>query len=238
MLLFYIRHGDPIYDPDSLTPLGSRQAEAVAKRLARYGLDEIYSSSSTRAVLTATPTCEILKKEPVLLDWCHEHLAWQELVHDSEDGRRNWLFAYPPIARKFVSREFAALGENWADHPMFEGTKVKSGIERIRRETYAFLSGLGYTYDPEKNMYKAENPNDKRIALFAHQGFGLAFLGTVLGIPYPMFSTHFDMSHTGVTVINFDENEGWCIPEILQLSNDSHLYAEGLPTKYGNSIYF
>lgn len=24
MLLFYLRHGDPIYNPDSLTPLGMR----------------------------------------------------------------------------------------------------------------------------------------------------------------------------------------------------------------------
>jgi len=29
MILFYVRHGDPIYDPDSLTPLGKRQAEAL-----------------------------------------------------------------------------------------------------------------------------------------------------------------------------------------------------------------
>ena len=26
MLLFVVRHGDPIYDPDSLTPLGKLQA--------------------------------------------------------------------------------------------------------------------------------------------------------------------------------------------------------------------
>lgn len=38
MLLFYVRHGDPIYNPDSLTPLGERQAEAVAKRLALHGV--------------------------------------------------------------------------------------------------------------------------------------------------------------------------------------------------------
>ena len=56
MLLFYIRHGDPIYMPDSLTPLGKRQAEAVAKRLSRYGLDKIFVSSSTRAIQTAEPT--------------------------------------------------------------------------------------------------------------------------------------------------------------------------------------
>ena len=31
MLLFCVRHGDPIYDQDSLTPLGHRQAQAVSK---------------------------------------------------------------------------------------------------------------------------------------------------------------------------------------------------------------
>ena len=31
MLLLYVRHGDPIYSPDSLTPLGERQAEAVGR---------------------------------------------------------------------------------------------------------------------------------------------------------------------------------------------------------------
>lgn len=39
MILYYIRHADPIYDPDSLTPLGIRQAEALAKRLALYGVE-------------------------------------------------------------------------------------------------------------------------------------------------------------------------------------------------------
>ena len=64
MILYYIRHGDPTYNPDQLTPLGKRQAEAVARRLSQYGLDEIYVSSSNRAQETCRPTCEILKKEP------------------------------------------------------------------------------------------------------------------------------------------------------------------------------
>ena len=41
MLLFLIRHGDPIYEPDQLTALGQRQAEAVGRRLSRYGIDKI-----------------------------------------------------------------------------------------------------------------------------------------------------------------------------------------------------
>ena len=62
MIFYYIRHGDPIYDPDSLTPLGRRQAEAAGKRLSVFGVDKIYASSSTRAIQTSQPTCEMLKK--------------------------------------------------------------------------------------------------------------------------------------------------------------------------------
>ncbi len=52
MLLYYIRHGDPIYAPDSLPPLGERRAEAVGRRLAVYGPDAVYTSPSNRARLT------------------------------------------------------------------------------------------------------------------------------------------------------------------------------------------
>jgi probable phosphoglycerate mutase len=48
MILYYIRHGDPIYNPDSLTPRGHRQAEALAKRFGVYGLDRIFTSDSMR----------------------------------------------------------------------------------------------------------------------------------------------------------------------------------------------
>lgn len=87
MLLLYVRHGDPIYNPDSLTPLGRRQAEAVAHRLALYGVNKIYSSTSVRARETAQPTCEILKMDPVLLDFCHENHAWADLALDEENGQ-------------------------------------------------------------------------------------------------------------------------------------------------------
>ena len=63
MLFFYIRHGEPIYTPDSLTPLGEKQAQAVAKRLSVYGVDKVFSSTSNRAIMTAQPTCEILGKK-------------------------------------------------------------------------------------------------------------------------------------------------------------------------------
>ena len=238
MLLFFIRHGDPIYDPDSLTPLGHRQAEAVAHRLARYGIDKIYSSTSTRAMQTAEPTCELLKKEMVTLDWCHEDRALEQLTAYLPNGRRTWAMRHPDFMRKFNSEEVRALGLKWYEHPYFADTKFKEGIERVQRETDALIASHGYRHDHEQHLYIPENPNEERIALFAHEGFGAIFTSCLLDIPYPIFSTHVMFTHSSMTVFEFREVDGIVIPNMLTSSNDSHLYADNLPTKYQNRVYF
>ena len=91
MILFYIRHGDPIYNPDQLTPLGQRQAEAIGKRLARFGIDKIYSSTSNRAYQTAIPTAEILKKDITQLEFLNESNPWNALTYVQSDGKRGWI---------------------------------------------------------------------------------------------------------------------------------------------------
>ncbi len=237
MLLYYVRHGDPIYDPDSLTPLGARQAEAVAKRLARYGLDEIYVSSSQRAKDTAKPTCEILKKEPTELDWANEGHAWRDFSVEREGGGRYWCFQLPSYQRLFNSEEIRKLGDNWYDYPGFRETNFKNGMLRIRDAADEFFEQQGYKHDRNEHIYISEKPNDKRIAIFAHQGFGVLFLSSILDVCMPQFVTHFDICHSSVSVIEFKDNNGITVPKVLMLGNDSHIYAEGLPTKYNNFFY-
>lgn len=238
MLFFYVRHGDPIYTPDQLTPLGRRQAEAVGKRLAMFGIDRIYSSTSERAKQTAEPTCEMTRKEPVLLDFCHENHAWREMTKILEDGRKRWLFQDMETRRLFVSREIRELGFRWYDHPAFAAYEYEKGMERMRKGTDELLTSLGYELDHETHMYKVIRSNQERVALFAHQGVGSLFLSCLLDIPYPEFSVHYDLQHTGVAVIEFAEEDGYCIPRILTMGNDSHLYREGLPLEYNYRVRF
>lgn len=236
MILYYIRHGDPIYDPDSLTPLGHRQAEALAKRLSVYGLDKVYCSTSNRAYLTAKPTCEILKLEPERLDFANEGHVWRNLTLKDETGT-HWLFQDPKTMELFNSKQIRDLGDRWFDHPAFNGYFFEREMERLYREIDGFIAKLGYQHIPYTGKYQVTRSNDERVALFAHQGFGLAFLSVLLDIPYPMLSTHFDMCHSGMTVIEFAEQNGCCVPKVLTFSSDSHIYREGLPTKYQNVLY-
>ena len=229
MLFFFVRHGDPCYDPDSLTPLGLRQAEAIGRRLARYGVDRIFASPMKRAMQTAQPCAELLGKEIAPLDFASEVHAWDELTLKHADGSRTWANLHPPTVQLFASDEVRALGMRWYEHPAFAATTYKAGMERIARESDAFFASLGYEHTKTPGVYLAARENDERVALFAHAGFGGAFLSHVLGIPYPQYGQTFDLCHSSLTVIEFRERHGICVPRVVTLSNDAHLYHENLP---------
>ena len=241
MILYYIRHTDPIYDPDSLTPLGIRQAEALARRFALHGLDRIFASDSQRAKDTAAPTAELLKIPVAELPWANEEIFWKEASAPNQRGIRTWYMHQGRYRRIMNSSEVRTLGDEWYTHPAFSSTALPDGITRINREADAFLYKLGYEHDRVNHCYKAVSANNDRIAFFAHQGFGIAFLSSVLDIPYPMFATHFDISHSCVTAIYFDDGEegdlSYIIPKVLTFSNDSHIYENRLPTKFQNEFY-
>ena len=235
MLFFYIRHADPIYSPDSLTILGQKQADALAKRLSIYGMDRIYSSSSNRAIQTAKPTCDLLKKEMEIMDFANEVYAWNEFSIE-KNGSRKWLFADEETKMLFAEESVISLGYKWYEHKDF--MTYKRGVDRISKETSDFFKSLGYEHIKNTGKYKVLKSNNERIAFFAHQGFGLAFLSEILDIPYPVFTNHFNICHSSMTVIDFKEENDIAIPKVLTLSSDSHIYREGLPTKYNNTIYF
>ncbi len=235
MLLFIVRHGDPVYNPDSLTPKGHLQAAALAKRFAMHGLDKIYSSPLFRAQLTAKPTCDILGKEMQIEEWTNESLAGKDFFVTRADGSKGWIFHQNPT--NLNNNDNHNFTDNWYEADCFKDydNDFKGGYERISKASDEFLERHGYKRDGA--VYKIINPNNDRIAVFCHQGFGVTWLSHLLGIPPHLFWTSFDFSHSGVTVLNFKNYEnGLTKPICLQLSDLSHIYDEGLPFVYNNSI--
>lgn len=229
MLLYIIRHGDPIYDPDSITELGKLQAAALAKRLARKGIDRIYSSPKIRAQQTAEPTSILTKKEVLIEEWTSEDLAFRDFSEKIDDHYR-WIFQ---SRKKLLRASVQELGEKWYEAECFKNAYCKRGYDRIADASDKFLEKLGYLHDREKCCYYGKNPNSESVAVFCHAGFGMSWIGALLDIPLPIIWANTDIDTTGVTVIKFTcDDEGVCIPQMLTFSNDAHLYKEDLPIRF------
>ena len=234
MLLYIIRHGDPIYEPDSLTEKGKLQAQALARRLAVHGLDRIYASPLLRAQQTARPTCERLHKEPVILPWTSEQAAWDDLAFTDESGRTDWSFHVQ--STRYKTAELLALGERWYKaEPFSLAPNAKGGYERIQKASDAFTESLGYRR--EGMVYRAVAPSEERVAVFCHQGFGTTWLSHLLAIPPVLFWSSFDLNHSSVTILHFQNHpDGLTAPICLCVSDISHIYADRLPLQFCNRL--
>ncbi|MBR4866394.1 MAG: histidine phosphatase family protein [Clostridia bacterium] len=232
MLLYIIRHGDPIYNPDTLTPKGKLQAAAMGKRLSVHGVDKIFSSPNGRARETAQPTCDLMGLTAEIEPWTSEDLAWKDLSRLDSQGRRNWTFAIP---KHKLLADPLALTDRWYDGEPFEGSNSKAGYERVQRESDAFFAKLGYVR--EGNVYRIEAPTEERVAVFCHHGFGVTWLSHLLSIHPVQFWSSFDISHSGLTILHFANNpDGYTCPKCLCLSDLGHVYREGLPVVYNNVL--
>lgn len=235
MLLYLIRHGVPDYANDSLLPEGRLQAEAVGKRMAAAGIDEIYSSPKGRAIQTAEPAAKALGLDIEIEKWMNESVASCALGGIDEEGKPvTWAFSQQ---KKLIGSNAAYEDRDSFSHGYYRNDEAaRSWAEETERESDAFLARLGFKRTGEGNGYLVTEKNSKKIAVFAHQGFGLHWLSYLLKIPYHVFSASFDISFTGVTVLRFDENKDLTFPRLLVHSDLSHLKTEGLCAKYQGSI--
>ena len=223
MLLYIIRHGDPDYATDTLTELGKLQAEAVGKRLAAAGIDRVFSSPLGRARETAAPLCQKLGLDCQIEEWTRE-IDVNRMLTPIPDGDpksislvQNTYFRTNESAELPYSRQFEAVGV--CDSEMQE---VCAAIERNGDE---FLLRLGY--QKEGKNYRILRANDEKVALFCHGALGRAWIASLLGIPIHTMWASFKYTHTGVTVLEFKNNEnGLTAPKCMIYSDMSHIYAD------------
>ncbi len=229
MFLYYVRHGEPNYEKDCLTEKGRKQAEAIARMFKQVGIDKIYASTMGRAQESALPTAKEFNLPLIPAPWAREDLAWENFSAPISERERTWLFWHPEYIKKFTERETLNAGYRFYDLPIYEHCNLKKGIELTDNAVDSFMNELGYMHDREHACYKEIAKNNEHVALFAHHGFGLAFLSSLLDIPYSFFSLRFDMGHTTYSLIEFKANEnGIVIPNVIHLSDDAHLHKAGL----------
>ena len=228
MLLYIVRHGHPDYATDSLTERGWLQAEAVGKRLAATGIDQVYASPMGRARQTAEPTCRLLDLPCHIEPWAHEFQEerWTEEPYGkpvSVTMVQNTYYRENGGIDLPYDRAYEAVG--------FRASGMKNAVAYIEEGGRDFLERLGYK--EENGVYRILRANEDRVALFCHSIMARAWISTLLHIPIHMMWAGFHYTHTGVTVLEFRNNaDGFTAPKCLCYSDMSHLYAHGPDMHY------
>ena len=232
MILYIIRHGDPDYATDSLTERGVLQAEAVGKRMFDSKINQIYSSPMGRARETAAPACRLLGLPCQIEPWAHE--VEEDRLTPFPDGELKSV----SVVQNTYYRENGAIDipyDRCFEAPGFSTSRMDKATKIIEDGGRDFLERLGYK--EENGVYKILRPNEDKVALFCHTVMGRAWLSRLLHIPIHMMWANFQMTHTGVTVLEFKNNSnGVTAPYCRCFSDMSHLYATGMDMLHDNTI--
>jgi broad specificity phosphatase PhoE len=225
MRIYLIRHADPDYRIDGLTPAGHREAQALAEHLTNAGLDEIYASPLGRAQQTAGYTADRLNLPVTVEPWARE---LKDLLSEAHQ-RQLWDIDGAVLRGPEVLADL----NHWQQLALFSGQALGEIRESIRVHSDSFLLRQGFARDG--HLYRFERENRKRIAFFAHLGFGLAWLSHLLEIPLPLMWAGFYLHPSSVTTILFDERSpGTAVPRVIGMGDLSHLARAGLdPTPSG-----
>jgi probable phosphoglycerate mutase len=223
MRLYIIRHGDPDYERDNLTPAGHLEARALSERMERIAPTHIYSSPMGRAKATMQYSAERLGMQGIVEDWMEE-------LSDCRLTLEPWgrLVMWDVPGEIIRAKAPYATQENWHELSCLSVPNFRERFEKLKGNSDEFISRHGY--GREGGLYRPVRPNRDRIAVFCHGGFGLCWLAHLLEIPLPLMFAGFFLHPSSVTTILFDErSKEWAVPKCIGMGDISHLYANELP---------
>ena len=214
MRIVLVRHGDPDYEKDCLTELGHKQAAVAAQRLLKEGIDEIYCSPLGRARQTAAYFSDLSGLPVQILDFMQEIRFGQEGF--LYDNRWNpWK-----AADELIWSGGDLQNPDWRESPVFKNNFATEDADKIAVEADKWLASLGYEREGFYYRNKRENDEQKTVAIFCHGGASSAFMSRVLNMQFPYACAIQHFSHTGITVLRFDNTPGRLTIPILELMND------------------
>lgn len=209
MEIILIRHGDPDYAHDTLTPKGHEEAKKLASFLADKPIDAIFQSPNGRARHTCAYTAEIKGMEPVTMDWLRE-----------VGIMRGKLYLWNAPGSLFLSDPSLPTYENCLkpDGAMPEG---KSQFDLVSKGFDKVAASFGYV--KQGHLYRVENPNDKTLAFFCHHGVIATLLSYLIHWALPLTFIHSYIDPTGLTRLKMIERDGIAYPKMLAFNSLAHL---------------
>ena len=221
MKILIVRHGDPDYSIDSLTPAGWEEAELLSRRLCKLDVKACYCSPKGRAKDTAKPTLEKLRRQAEILPWLREFAPEVLRPGTQKPGVSwDWLPQDWTADKRFYDRE------HWSENDRFTAASVGEEAQWVWQGLDELLERHGYRREGE--YYRAEQPNEDTIVLFCHFGLECVLLSHLLGIsPMPLWHGTCALPTSVTTLVTEERREGIASFRMLSFGDTAHLYVEG-----------
>lgn len=238
MKLLIIRHGDPNYNQDCLTPTGRQEAGLLAQWLENRDITALYASPLGRARQTAEITAAKKSMDVEILPWLREFPA--KLRYWETDALKEacpcpWatgLFDKERIVWDILPSYWTAdpnyfHPENWRQTEICRRSDTVEVYDRITGEFDAFLADHGYLR--QDRLYCAQRPNRDTLALFCHFGVECVLLSHLLGISPFLLWHGFMAAPSSVTTVNTEERrEGTAVFRVSSFGATPHLALGGM----------
>jgi probable phosphoglycerate mutase len=238
MRLIFIRHAEPDYSVDGLTPSGYREADALARRVAKWPVTAVFCSPLGRAKLTAKPCLEALHLEAETLDWLREIDSGAHIRPDGSGRRTSCPWDLFPDY--WTKDELHFHPDKWATTDYMRS--MPKDVAEIFRTASEGIDGVlaRYGYHREGRCYRIDEGarRDANLVFFCHLGLIGVVAGHLLNIS-PMQLWHsFWLSPSSVTILPTEERQGDIAGFRCQVMGDtSHLLSAGEPiSKQGSFI--
>ena len=220
MKILIIRHADPDYSVDSLTPQGRIEAELLSRRLSKLNFKAIYVSPLGRARHTADYTLKKIGQDATVCDWLQEFPVSINKPGEPDSIAWDW---YPA---DWTAHDDFFHHEDWLKNPVMVEGKVEEQYRHVTEGLDKVLAAHGY--ERCGRYYKATAANEDTIAFFCHFGLECVLLSHLLNIsPLQLWHGFCAAPSSVTTLITEERQEGKAYFRTAAFGDISHLYAGG-----------
>ncbi len=223
MKLLLIRHGDPDYIHDDLTPAGRREAALLAERIAPMEVEQYFVSPLGRARATAAPTLQKAERTAVECAWLQEFSI--PVARPDLDGLSKVPWDWLPQDWLQDPRLFSP--ERWRENEILRAAGVGEAYDAVIAAFDKLLAEHGYERDGL--YYRVRRPNTKTLVFFTHFGLSCVLLSHLMQTSPMVLWQGLVMAPSSVTTIHTEERRpGIAAFRTAALGDVSHLYAKGV----------
>ena len=201
MKLLLIRHGEPNYEKDCLTPHGTEQAKRLAKRLESEGITHAFMSPMGRAMETAHISFDKTDIPLKKCDWLHE---FDVKVYDKDSQEP--IHVWDLLPENWTQVKDAFDKDSFQNVQGIKDTEMYPRYQSVVNGLDDLLTQFGLVR--EGGVYHKTKDCNETIALFCHFGVTCVMIAHLLGISPVLTLQGMSAEPTAIATLCTDDRSG------------------------------